>query len=53
MKKLSCKDYYIEKELSEKHLKCLFVMELSRICKQYNKLSDNCQYLPLIFSKLK
>lgn len=29
--KPSFKDYYIEKELSEKHLKCLFVMELSRI----------------------
>ena len=44
MKKLSSKDYYIEKELSEKHLKCSSVMELSRIYKQYSKLSDNCQY---------
>lgn len=46
MKKLSSKDYYIEKELSDS-----FVMELSRICKQYIKLSDNCQYFLINFFK--
>lgn len=47
MKKLSLKDYYIEKELSDS-----FVMELSRTYRQYIKLSDNCQYFLLIFCNI-
>lgn len=47
MKKLSSKDYYIEKELSDS-----FVMELSRTYRQYIKLSDNCQYFLLNFCNI-
>lgn len=47
--RLSFKDYYIEKELSEKQFEtnvsnnCISVTELSRIYIQYIKLTEYCQ----------